>query len=164
MYDGSADPEDKTTETVSHMDDELNPPQYVVAAAYTGFQNFTFDLDVLYHQGVRSKFFSGWDLHDVVNFSIGGEIRMKALEIRGGLFTNHSLAPEIDPDKRSQLPHIDYSGYAFGIGLNTNRTRYSISVISQEGSGEAQIVSGSSEIQDVSANQMIGMMSINLQQ
>jgi len=163
MYDGSADPDDKTTENISHMDDELNPPQYVVAAAYTGMSNLVVDAEVLYHQGVQSQYYTGWDLEDVVNFSVGAELRMKSIEIRAGTFSNYSLAPEIASDKRNQLPHVDYLGYSIGVGLNTNRTSYSLSVITQEGEGDAQIVSGSTDIQNVIAKQTLGMMSINLQ-
>src|SRR5690606_30299041 len=77
---------------------ELNPTTYVLGGAWFPSKSILLSADVLVHEGVKSPHEGGHDLHTTLNYSLGLELKLWALGLRGGVFTNNSMyrAPKAD--------------------------------------------------------------------
>jgi hypothetical protein len=69
--------------------------------------------------------------------------------MRVGFFTNNDARPVIDKSEGGQRDHIDYYGVPFFLGWVQSNSQISAGAIYQWGTGEAQKVASSVEVQDI---------------
>lgn len=144
-----------TAPTVTHTEikykayNEMNPTTYTVGLAWWATKWFLLTGDVMVHEGVKTQYASlgGHDLHTTFNYSAGTEVNMGFASIMAGYFTNNSMYRKPDPAKVSQPTHIDYRGYSGGMSWHLAGLNGEIGYMTQVGTGEAQILTGSPEIQ-----------------
>lgn len=85
-----------------------------------------------------------------VNVAVGAEYYpTERIALRGGLFTNMANTPELSSGKTDQLEHIDMYGASLSISRFTRASSLTLGGSYSMGSGEAQLFSGSTSIQDV---------------
>jgi hypothetical protein len=134
---------------------EVIPDTVALGAAFSPNASFCLSMDVLLHRGVD---FTGvrQDLKNTANYSIGIEVVLGMLGLRAGAFTNNSLIAKPDPMKTSQGTYIDFVGFSGSIGLigKTFETSFGAQ-IQEERDGQAQIVTGIADIQNVRAKRQI---------
>lgn len=86
------------------------------------------------------------------NWAVGGELALiGGLLIRGGLFSNASLYPELDPTKSNQPASVDYAGKSISVALANNSREIAVTYVYQSGSGQSQLVADSYQIQTTRA-------------
>ncbi|NBQ53194.1 MAG: hypothetical protein EBU49_06410, partial [Proteobacteria bacterium] len=88
-------------------------------------------------------------LQTTYNYSVGAEVTLGGLVLRGGAFSNASLFPAPKDGLANQPTAIDYSGMTWGIGFVQKSREIAVSYVSQKGAGQAQLVADSYAIQTV---------------
>jgi hypothetical protein len=71
------------------------------------------------------------------------------LVIRGGYFTNDSNSPGIDATKTNQSDHVDLTVYSLSLSRFSKQSSITFGLNNQSGVGEAQVVSGSTNVQKI---------------
>lgn len=106
-------------------------------------------IDGIYHTKVNDAVFG--DRVAVLNGAVGAEYYLnRNWAVRGGLYTDLSNTPEMDPTRSGQAETIDLYGGSVSISNFTRNTSITFGGNISTGSGQAQIISGSSNIQDAS--------------
>ncbi len=150
------DPDDESVEpTVTHIEtkykpyNELNPTTYTLGMAWHPAKALLVSTDVVCHEGVKSRYkrLGGHDLHTTFNYSLGVELTAGFLSLLGGVFTNNSMFRAPDPELARQPVHVDYKGVSGGISWNIGGLRGELGFVRQVGTGESQIITGSTAIQ-----------------
>jgi len=92
------------------------------------------------------------DRVSVLNGALGAEYYLdKNWAVRGGLFTNLANTPKLDSSRSGQDEKVDFYGVSASISNFTRNTSITFGGNYTTGSGKAQIISGSTNIQDVTA-------------
>jgi len=96
----------------------------------------------------------------LVNASVGAEYYVSGgWALRSGFFSNLANTPVLKTTKSSQLEKIDFFGLSLSVTRFTRSTSLSFGMTQQFGAGKAQVVSGSSAMQNVSASTTTGFLS-----
>ncbi len=74
--------------------------------------------------------------------------------LRGGIYTNNANTPEIDSSKTDQDQHINLLGFSLSATRFSRNSSLSVGVNYASGTGEAQVISGTTATQDVDANNL----------
>jgi len=132
------------------------PTQITIGAAYFPTDRLLFAGDFSYYtaaEGVgdendgstlRSKA-STW------NASFGAEYYFSnAWALRGGIYTNNANTPTLESDLTDQPDHVNLVGISASLSRFTRQSSITAGFSYASGSGEAQIVGGTTAIQDVS--------------
>jgi long-chain fatty acid transport protein len=154
---GPRNAEDDVLPTVTHTRakhralNELNPTTYTLGMAWHPASWFLLSTDVMLHEGVKSRYkqHGGHDLHTTFNYSLGMELNAGWASLMAGYLTNSSMYRAPDPELVNQPVHIDYVGYTGGLGWSIGGVHGQLGAMVQSGKGEAQILSGSTDIQNV---------------
>jgi len=87
----------------------------------------------------------------ITNFAVGLEYyTSSSLAFRGGIYSNYSNAPGLNEGSAvQQNEQINYYGLTASISSVTRSSTITLGLVHSIGSGKAQIVSGSSELQDL---------------
>lgn len=86
----------------------------------------------------------------VVNFAVGLEYyASSSLAYRTGVYSNYANTPGLVEGETDQNEHINYYGLTASVSSVTRNSTISFGFIHSIGSGLAQVVSGSTELQDV---------------
>ena len=151
-YVGSA-PDRTTTITKPHDYDEVTPHEYSIGLAWQPSPSFSLALDASHLPGEKSlhRGEGGIDTKATTNYSIGGELFLGNVGLRGGAFTNNSLVSDPDPNLMSQPGSENYVGWSSGISYRTKSFESMIGVIRQTGVGKDQTVSGNSKVYEIDA-------------
>ena len=124
------------------------PFQVRTGVAYFVSSSLLVDLDLTYSGKVSDPEFG--DRVAVVNAAAGAEYYFsKNLAVRGGFYTDMANTPEIKSDKTGQSENVDIYGLSASISSFTRNTSITLGGSYSMGSGEAQLISGSTAIQDV---------------
>ena len=106
-----------------------------------------YSADISYFEEVSGSTF---DAEEVINYALGVEYYFTpAWAIRSGLYTNNANTPELSPDEVNQFDHVDMTGISLSISRFSARSSVTLGIAVASGEGEAQVISRSSEIQDV---------------
>lgn len=148
-----ATPDRLTTLTKPHEYDEVTPDEYCVGLAWQPSPNFSLALDASHLPGEKSlhRGEGGIDTKATTNYSIGGELFLGSIGLRGGAFTNNSLVSDPDSTRLSQPGSENYIGWTSGISYRTKSFESMIGLIRQTGIGKDQTVSGSSKVYEIDA-------------
>lgn len=115
--------------------------------AYFQTPRLLYSADISYFEEVRS---STYDAEEVINYAFGVEYYLTAAwAIRGGIYTNNANTPELSADEVNQFDHVDMTGISLSISRFSASSSVTLGFAVASGDGEAQVVTGSSEIQDV---------------
>jgi long-subunit fatty acid transport protein len=137
-----ADP--TTTKSNSKRDLPLNVR---VGVAYFPTPQLLYTADISYYEEVGSSTF---DAEEVINYALGIEYYFTAeWAIRGGYYTNESNAPEVSSGKLNQTDHVDLDGVSLSITRFSKTSSITLGYSYASGDGEAQVITGSPEIQDL---------------
>ena len=86
----------------------------------------------------------------IVNFAIGTEYYVTDfLALRAGFFSDYSNTPTLGSNRINQIEHVDIYGASLSATVFRGMSGITLGVTKGWGSGEAQIVSNSPQIQDV---------------
>lgn len=132
--------------TIRTTNDKRDLPLNVrFGVAYFQTPRLLYSADISYFEEVRS---STYDAEEVINYAFGVEYYLDAAwAIRGGLYTNNANTPELSPDEKNQFDHVDLTGLSLSISRFSTTSSVTLGFAVASGEGEAQVVSGSSEIQ-----------------
>lgn len=152
IYVGSA-PDRSTDITKPHNFDEVTPHEYSIGLAWQPSPAFAIAVDAIHLPGEKSLHHGdgGVDTKATNNFSIGGELFLGHLGIRGGGFTNNSLVSNPDPGLSGQPGSINYIGWSSGLAYRSKSFESMIGIVRQIGSGKDQTVSGLKTVYDIEA-------------
>lgn len=157
LYSGNTDSQvttrdvDNNLSFVKSSTDDLrkHPLNVSAGAAYFHSPAFMVSADVAYYEGLTDPVYGKRE--SVLNAAVGGEYYLNsALALRAGLFTDYANTPDLQEGVSSQAEHIDYLGVSFSVTHFTRNSSLTLGCVYRSGDGKAQIVGGSSEIQDVS--------------
>ena len=134
--------------TITTSKDERDLPLNVrFGVAYFPTPRLLYSADISYFEEVRS---SSFDAEEVINYAFGIEYYFNAQwAIRGGLYTNDSNTPELSSSKLNQSDHVDLTGISLSISRFSKTSSITIGYAAASGDGEAQVITGSSQIQDL---------------
>lgn len=84
------------------------------------------------------------------NLKLGTEYYLSSKwALRGGLYTNRANTPALESGRTDQPQHIDMYGLSFSGSRFTRNSSLTVGLSYGQGSGEAQVVGGVTNIQDV---------------
>ena len=136
-----------STEGKSSEMDEPGIRTYQFGVAWREPGRFLVAADLIKHATGLAEEARG--LQTTYNYSIGAEVTLGELVLRGGAFSNASLFPAPKDGLANQPTAIDYSGMTWGIGFVQKSREIAVSYVSQKGAGQAQLVADSYAIQTV---------------
>lgn len=115
--------------------------------AYFPSPRLLYSADISYFEEVVSD---GFNAEEVINFAVGFEYYFNPeWAIRGGYFTNDSNTPEISTSGAGQEDHVDLAGISLSMTKFSRSSSLTFGFASSSGDGEAQVIAGSSEIQEL---------------
>lgn len=113
--------------------------------AYFPSNRFLLGFDVSYYEATSDNFAK---TEETINLAAGLEYYYSAnWALRGGLYTNNANTPELDAAKLNQLDHVDLTGMSFSLTRFTRSSSVTFGFTYSSGEGEAQVISGLSDIQ-----------------
>lgn len=151
-YIGSA-PDRTTTITKPHNYDEVTPNEYSVGLAWQPSSSFSIAIDVLHSPGEKSlhRGDGGIDTKATTNYSLGGELFLGSIGLRGGAFTNNSLVSTPEPTPQAQPGSENFIGWSSGVSYRSKSFESMIGVIRQTGIGKDQTVNGNPKVYEIDA-------------
>lgn len=136
------DPQLVTSEVKRKM-----PTNIRLGIAYFPTNLFLVDLDLSYYEATTDDI---TDRKATLNIAVGLEYYMtQEWVVRGGVFTNNSNTPELSSVDTDQNDHIDLNGFSLSFTRFTKENSFSFGFTSTSGDGEAQVISGVTDIQQV---------------
>ncbi len=119
--------------------------------AYFASSSLLVSADGSYYTKVSDPVFG--DRVTVLNGALGTEYYLdKNWALRGGLFSNMANTPKLDSTRSGQDEKVDFYGVSASISNFTRNTSVTFGGNYTTGSGKAQIISDSTNIQDVTAS------------
>ncbi len=142
---------DATLRQVASSDGKREYPYAItLGGAYFPSDSLLLSMDVSYHSSTEDEFIGKREA--VWNAALGSEYYLsRSLALRGGLFTNFSSAPDVKPGLTDQPEQVDLFGGSLSLSYFGRGASLSLGGTYSYGSGDAQVVSGSTEIQELTA-------------
>ena len=133
------------------------PSEYRLGLAYFASTRLLIAYDMTIFGASKPGTIAGvgdlYERESTINHALGAEYYLiPAVPVRVGVFTNNDARPEVKQGEVGQPDHIDYLGYTFFLAWVQPNSQIGAGVALQDGSGKAQKVGGSLEIQDVEAS------------
>ena len=134
--------------TIIESSDKRKLPLNIrMGVAYFPSPDLLYSADVSWYEKVRSDSF---DAEEVTNIALGVEYYFNPVwAIRGGYFTNNANTPEVSSSGQNQLDHVDLSGISMSMTRFSKSSSLTLGFVYSSGSGEAQVISGSNQVQDL---------------
>lgn len=125
-----------------------HPWEVRLGAAYFPSSSLLLSFDTAYYTKVSDPVHG--DRVSVVNAALGAEyFWSKSWAVRGGLFSNMANTPDIDPTRYNQDEKVDLYGMSLSVSNFTRNTSVTFGGSLTMGSGDAQILSNRTDIQNV---------------
>ena len=131
-------------------DAELIPPVTRLGIAYHPSSFFLLSTDLNYSSQLASNNTSP-DRQAVLNYAVGFEVGPQNYKLLAGFFTNNSLFPNVRGTAINERVHLDYIGRSGGISIATKGFDLLLGYVRQQGTGKAEIIASSSNVQPVRA-------------
>jgi len=141
-------PNDFTSVVVADSTRKKYPYELRLGAGYFPSSSLLVSADAAYYTKVSDSV--NGDRVEVLNFAIGTEYFLnRSWAVRGGLYSDMANTPELDPSRSNQDEKIDLYGMSLSISNFSRNTSITLGGSLTMGSGKAQILTGSTEIQNV---------------
>ncbi len=128
--------------TTTHPSDD-QPLSLTLGASYFVSPRLLATMDLSFHQAEDQKE-ATW------NLAAGAEYYLtESIALRLGLYSDRANTPELSSNATNQAEHVDIYGASFGVAVFSQQSSLSLGFGYARGEGEAQIVSDSLTIQDV---------------
>lgn len=128
-----------------------------LGAAYFPSSRLLVSADLDYYADADDAFFNR---EPVLNVALGAEYYLTSQwAVRGGAYTNAANTPELTSGLTDQPEHVDLYGLSASITRFTRSTSLTLGVNYSFGSGEAQVVQGSTDMQDVKVKNLAVFLS-----
>ncbi|MDJ0834019.1 MAG: hypothetical protein QNJ69_10890 [Gammaproteobacteria bacterium] len=139
---GNSDP------VFTSSDEERELPLNIrIGVAYFPSNRFLLDVDLSYYEAT-SGFLS--DAEETINLAAGIEYYVdSSWAVRGGIFTNNANTPEIRAGGVDQDDHVDLTGFSLSLSRFSKTSSVTAGFSISSGTGEAQVLSGTTAIQDL---------------
>ena len=135
---------------ISDRKPRKTPYEYTVGFAWFPSSSFLLAVDIDYFPRPSSEYV------DVYNFSAGSEIYIRDdIALRLGAYTDFSNVPPLKENEVNQREKLDIYGLSASISYFTFSSEITVGVGYQFGTGKAQVIAGSPEIQDISYKNII---------
>jgi long-subunit fatty acid transport protein len=141
-------PNDVTITEIGDSSNKNYPYELRVGAGYFSSSSLLVSADAAYYTKVTDPV--NGDRVSVMNLAVGTEYFLnRNWAVRGGLYSDLANTPKLDPTRTNQDEKIDLYGMSLSISNFSRNTSITLGGSMTTGSGKAQILSGSSEIQNV---------------
>ena len=146
----AASPNDSTMTVDSTSGKRKYPLEFHAGVAYFASSSLLITADGTYYKKVTDEVFG--DRVSVFNGAVGTEYYLnKNWAVRGGLFSNLANTPDLQAGRTNQDEKIDYYGASASISNFTRNTSITLGGNMSKGSGHAQVIGNSTNIQTVSS-------------
>ncbi len=136
----------------------LGPWEFDTGVAYFWSDRTLFSADFIFYTD-DPKFQDNVTV-PTYNWSVGAETYLNdRLPIRLGLFSNNPNIPAVKAGLKNQLPYVKLLGISGGISFLSPGSSVSITSVYSFGSGQGQVVSNSTAVQEVSKSNLAVMLS-----
>ena len=143
----AASPNDVTQTFEGGFEKRKYPNEIRAGVAYFASNSLLITADGAFYTKVGDP---DGDRVSVFNAAVGAEYYLnKSVAVRGGLFTNMANTPDLQSDRSNQDEKIDYYGLSGSISHFTRNTSLTFGANISTGSGDAQIIGNSTNIQSV---------------
>lgn len=147
----AADP----TVGISEVERDL-PTQVNLGLAYFYSNDLLLSADMAFYTSTDTA-------ESVMNLAFGAEYyTSESWAYRGGIYTNNSNAADISSTGTDQPDQVDIIGLTFSASHFTRDSSITLGINYSMGSGDAQVLSGSTEIQDVDVSSLAFFISSSL--
>lgn len=144
----AATPNDFTSIEVGDSTRKKYPYELRVGAGYFPSSSVLVSADAAYYTKVADPV--NGDRVNVLNLAVGTEYFLsRSWALRGGVYSDMANTPKLDPSRTNQDEKIDLYGMSLSISNFSRNTSVTLGGTLTMGSGKAQILSGSTEIQKV---------------
>jgi long-chain fatty acid transport protein len=124
------------------------PYELRIGAGYFPSNSLLVSADAAYYTKVTDPV--NGDRVSVMNLAVGTEYFLsKSWAVRGGIYSDLANTPKLDPTRANQDEKIDLYGLSMSVSNFSRNTSITLGGSITSGSGKAQILSGSNEIQKV---------------
>lgn len=133
------------------------PWELSLGAAYFPSEQLLYSIDYIYYSEATNDLDASSDSafrtkEATWNLKLGTEYYLSSRwALRGGVYTNRANTPILDSGKIDQPQHIDMYGLSLSGSRFTRNSSLTVGVSYGTGSGEAQVIGGIANIQDVDA-------------
>lgn len=144
----AATPNDFTSIDAGSSTRKKYPYELRVGAGYFPSSSLLVSADAAYYTKVADPV--NGDRVSVMNIALGTEYFLdRSWAVRGGLYTDMANTPKLDASRSNQDEKIDLYGMSLSVSNFSRNTSVTLGGSLTMGSGKAQILSGSKEIQNV---------------
>lgn len=132
------------------------PTQVNLGFAYFYSNELLLSADIAFYTATETA-------ESVMNIAFGAEYyTSESWAFRYGLYTNNSNAPDISPTGIDQADQVNILGLTFSASHFTRDSSITMGINYNMGSGDAQVLSGSTDIQDVEVSSLSFFVSSSL--
>ena len=136
------------------------PYQIGLGLAWFPSQSLLVSADINHYTAVHYTVVRDYDFEAVTNFSLGAEYYLaKAWAMRAGFFTDFANTQKISKNDIDQDEHIDLYGATLSLSHFTRNTSVTLGAGYTYGEGDAQIVGGINQVQDVTSEGLMLFLS-----
>ena len=134
--------------TITRSSDERDLPLNVrFGIAYFPTERLLYTADISYYEETSSDAFSA---EEVINLALGLEYYYSARwALRAGYYTDKANTPDVSSTKLNQLDHVDLKGISLSMTHFSKTSSITFGMTYSAGDGKAQVITGSSQIQDL---------------
>ncbi len=134
---------------VNTFDDKRETPWNLrVGAAWFVSDSLIVSGDLSYFTKISDEVYG--DRRALTNFAVGLEYYLSPTSaLRAGFFSDFSSTPEISSSRVNQLDHVDLLGLSGSYTWFTRNSSITLGGVFKQGSGEAQLFTGATSVQDV---------------
>jgi len=132
----------------SQTDDERELPLNIrLGVAYFPTNRFLLGIDVSYYEATSDSFSQ---TEETINIAAGLEYYYNTnWALRGGVYTNNANTPDVKPGLVNQPDHVDMTGLSFSLTRFTKSSSVTFGFTYSTGEGDAQVISGDTDIQEL---------------
>lgn len=123
------------------------PLQAALGAAFFPSESLLFSGDITYYTETEDNVFG--DREATWNAALGSEYYVaQSVALRAGLFTNRANTPEVKSNQTGQADHVDLYGASLSASYFTRGSSLTFGGVYSAGTGDAQVIGGSTAIQE----------------
>lgn len=133
------------------------PSEYRLGLAYFASTRLLLAYDAIMYGKTKAGFIENsgelYQRGSILNHALGAEYYLTAaIPIRLGFFTNSDTRPKVKAGESGQADHVDYKGFSMFLAWVQPNSQVGAGGVVQTGSGDAQKIAGSTDIQKVEAS------------